>query len=68
MATSKHTPSGRPIKRWADFPLFPARHRPLGQEDRQDAEAVYKLYQNQKDDLEAGRTPTPLVLLGISIL
>ena len=23
MANSKHTPSERPIKPWADFPLFP---------------------------------------------
>jgi len=64
VAKHKHTPSERPIKPWPGFPLYA---HPSGQWAKKirgktqyfgtDAEAAFKLYQGQKDDLEAGRTP-----------
>ena len=55
-----------PVKPWPNFPLYA---HPSGQWAKKvrgktyyfgtDAEAAHKLYQAQKDDLEAGRTPKP---------
>jgi integrase len=69
---SKATPAQEPAQRdrptrpWPRFPLFPHRSGQWAKRIRgkthyfgTDAKAAFKLYQDQKADLEAGRTPKP---------